>query len=236
MRWSALKVLLADKGGNVLVMTAASIVPIIALVGGGIDVGRIYLAESRLQSACDAGALAARRAMGGLTWTSASNEAAQSYFSTNFPEGKYATTDVSASFEADELGAVTGTASATVSMALMQFFGATTTSLSVTCVADLNLPNTDVMMVLDTTLSMNDPNPSDSVRRMDALRSAVISFFDAIEAAKPTGARIRYGSCPTRKRSTWAGFSSVTGSRIPGLMTPGRPTVSTPGQAAPPQQ
>lgn len=65
MRWSALKVLLADKGGNVLVMTAASIVPILALVGGGIDVSRIYLAESRLQSACDAGALAARRAMGG---------------------------------------------------------------------------------------------------------------------------------------------------------------------------
>lgn len=223
VRWSALKVLLADKGGNVLVMTAASIVPILALVGGGIDVSRIYLAESRLQSACDAGALAARRAMGGLTWTDASNEAAQAYFSTNFPEGKYATTDVSASFEADDLGAVTGTASATVPMALMQFFGATNTSLSVSCVADVNLPNTDVMMVLDTTLSMNDPNPGDTIKRMDALTSAVISFFDALEAAKPTGARIRYGFVPYSHtvnvgrllKRDWIQNSGIYDSRVP---------------------
>lgn len=37
-------------------------------------------------------------------------------------------------------------------MTLMQFFDIDDSAVSVTCTADLNLPNTDMMMVLDTTL------------------------------------------------------------------------------------
>lgn len=177
-------------------MTAAAIVPIIALVGGGIDLSRMYLVQSRLQSACDAGALASRRSMSGLNWTRDSRRVAENYFSANFPEGRYATGDLTATFSANATGAVQGTAAADVPMTLMTFFGIEAQEVSVTCVADLNLPNTDVMMVLDTTLSMNDPNPGDSIRRIDALTNAVTSFFDTLEAAKPEGARIRYGFVP----------------------------------------
>ena len=177
-------------------MTAAAIVPIIALVGGGVDLGRMYLVQSRLQSACDAGALASRRSMSGLNWTSDSRQVAENYFSANFPEGRYATGDLTATFSANAAGAVQGTAAADVPMTLMTFFGIEEQEVSVTCVAHLNLPNTDVMMVLDTTLSMNDPNPGDSIRRIDALTIAVTSFFDTLEAAKPEGARIRYGFVP----------------------------------------
>lgn len=177
-------------------MTAAAIVPIIALVGGGVDLGRMYLVQSRLQSACDAGALASRRSMSGLNWTQDSRQVAENYFSANFPEGRYATGDLTATFSANAAGAVQGTAAADVPMTLMTFFGIEEQEVSVTCVAHLNLPNTDVMMVLDTTLSMNDPNPGDSIRRIDALTIAVTSFFDTLEAAKPEGARIRYGFVP----------------------------------------
>jgi len=177
-------------------MTAAAIVPIIALVGGGVDLSRMYLVQSRLQSACDAGALASRRAMSGLNWTSASSQVADNYFSANFPQGKYATGDLTATFSANATGAVEGTAAAAVPMTLMAMFGVEEQEVSVDCTADLNLPNTDVMMVLDTTLSMNDPNPGDSIRRIDALTNAVTSFFDTLEAAKPEGARIRYGFVP----------------------------------------
>lgn len=193
---SFIRSVIRNDAGNTLAMTAAAIVPMIALVGGGIDLSRMYLVQSRLQSACDAGALASRRSMSGLNWTKATKQVADTYFRANFPEGRYATGDLTATFSATRGGTVEGTAAAEVPMTLMTFFGVEEQEVAVTCSANLNLPNTDVMMVLDTTLSMNDNNPGDSVRRIDALSSAVTSFFDTLETAKPQGARIRYGFVP----------------------------------------
>ena len=59
-----LRSLLRDRAGNTLAIVAAAIAPLLAMVGGGIDMGRSYLSESRLQSACDAGVLAARKKLG----------------------------------------------------------------------------------------------------------------------------------------------------------------------------
>ena len=53
-----------DRSGNTLAMIAAALVPLLAMVGGGIDMGRSYLSQSRLQQACDAGVLAARKKLG----------------------------------------------------------------------------------------------------------------------------------------------------------------------------
>jgi hypothetical protein len=56
--------LLRDGAGNTLAMVAAALLPLIGLLGGGIDMGRGYLSQSRLQQACDAGVLAARKRLG----------------------------------------------------------------------------------------------------------------------------------------------------------------------------
>ena len=61
-----------DAAGNTLAIVAASIAPILAMDGGGIDMGRSYLAESRLQQACDAGVLAARKKLDSPTSATAS--------------------------------------------------------------------------------------------------------------------------------------------------------------------
>ncbi len=53
-----------DSSGNTLALIAAGLVPLLALVGGGIDMGRSYLSQTRLQQACDAGVLAARKKLG----------------------------------------------------------------------------------------------------------------------------------------------------------------------------
>ena len=89
------RALLLDKSANTLAMTAAAIVPLVAMIGGAVDLSRIYLVQSRLQSACDAGALASRRAMNGLTWNGASEQVAENYFNFNFPQGSYSTGDLS---------------------------------------------------------------------------------------------------------------------------------------------
>ena len=194
--YSSLRLFLRDETGNTLVMTAAAILPMLAMVGGAVDMSRLYLVESRLQSACDAGALASRRSMNGTNWTSASRQAGMSYFGMNFSEGKYATGGIEVEYTANVEGEVTGEATVQVPMTLMQIFGADPRQISVNCTADLSLPNTDIMMVLDTTLSMNDINPGDSIPRIAALRNAVSSFYSTLESVKPEGTTIRYGFVP----------------------------------------
>lgn len=194
--YSSLRLFLRDEAGNTLVMTAAAILPMLAMVGGAVDMSRQYLVESRLQSACDAGALASRRSMSGTNWTSASRQVGMRYFGMNFPEGKYASGDLEVEYTSNVRGEVIGEATVQVPMTLMQIFGADPIQISANCTADLSLPNTDIMMVLDTTLSMNDNNPGDSIKRIVALRNAVTSFYSTLESVKPEGSTIRYGFVP----------------------------------------
>lgn len=185
-----------DTRGNTLALVAASVVPLAAMVGGAMDMSRLYLVQTRLQQACDAGALAGRRSMTGLTWTADNEDTAENFFNINFPAGKYGTGAIDIEYTAANSGAVTGTASVTVPMTLMSLFETSDKTISADCTADLQLPNTDVMFVLDTTLSMNDTNPGDAQNRITVLRSAVSDFYNTLQAVKPAGSTIRYGFVP----------------------------------------
>lgn len=192
-----------DVRGNTLAIVAASIFPLVGMIGGAVDISRLYLTRTRLQQACDAGALAGRKSMVGITWTTtaaagaSSNETtATTFFNTNFVDGKYGTSGRTSSFTASNTGAVTGTASITVPMTLMSIFRIPSRTIAVSCTANLQLPNTDVMFVLDTTLSMYDTNPGDSQSKIAILRSAVSDFYTQLEAAKAAGSQIRYGFVP----------------------------------------
>jgi Flp pilus assembly protein TadG len=57
VRTSFMHRLLHDTAANTLAIAAAAMVPLMAMVGGGIDASRYYMAAARLQAACDAGAL-----------------------------------------------------------------------------------------------------------------------------------------------------------------------------------
>src|SRR3546814_10019435 len=61
--------LLHNEAGNTLAIVAAAIFPLAGMIGGGLDMSRLYLAKTRLQQACDAGALAGRKAMGSGSWS-----------------------------------------------------------------------------------------------------------------------------------------------------------------------
>jgi Flp pilus assembly protein TadG len=189
-----------NQAGNTLAIVAASIFPLVAMIGGGVDMSRLYITKTRLQQACDAGALAGRRAMTGLTWTTdgdtSSRSTAEKFFNINFPANKYGTNSAGVAYSASNTGAVTGNASAVVPMTLMSLFNMPNRTITATCTADLQLPNTDVMFVLDTTLSMNDINAGDTQSRIAVLRSAVRSFYTELENVRPTGSHIRYGFVP----------------------------------------
>jgi Flp pilus assembly protein TadG len=170
--------------------------PIIGMVGSGVDIGRAYMADLRLQQACDAGALAGRRIMTGSTYTTAHQAEATKMFNFNFQPGSYGATNITFNSVQDGPSNVKGTATAKLPTALMQVFGQTQFELSVNCTAKLEISNVDVMLVLDVTGSMNSTNSGDTVNRITALKTATMNFFDTLTAAAVGDGRIRFGVVP----------------------------------------
>ena len=75
-----------NERGNTMAVIAGAIIPLAAVFGGGLDVARAHLAQSRLSQACDAAALAGRRAMTTEDIETAKPEA-NKFFNFNFPQG-----------------------------------------------------------------------------------------------------------------------------------------------------
>jgi hypothetical protein len=190
-----------DRAGNTLAMIAAAVVPILAMVGGGIDMGRSYLSQSRLQQACDAGVLAARKTLGSQVVTTgiipdSAADTGNRFFSLNFQSGAYGTENRAFQMTLEDDDSISGVASVDVPTTIMGLFGYTDVALEVQCQARLNFSNTDIMFVLDTTGSMEESNPGDSETRIAALRNVVKAFHAQVEGSKKPGTRIRYGFVP----------------------------------------
>ena len=182
-------------------MIAAAIAPIMALVGGGVDMGRSYLSQSRLQQACDAGVLAARKRLGSQAAVTGeipadAAEIGQRFFNINFRTGSYGTEHRSFVMTLEDDFAISAVATVDVPTTIMAMFGFDKVPVRVACEAQLNVANTDIMMVLDVTGSMRETNPGDSVSRLAALKATVRSFYDQMSAAAQPGTRVRYGFVP----------------------------------------
>lgn len=177
-------------------MTAGMLMPIMATIGAGVDLGQAYMAKARLQQACDAGVLAGRKKMADGQFTSTAEAAADRMFNFNFPSDMYGSTNVTFTPVQRSASEVTATATATVNTIIMNIFGKQTIPLSVSCTAKLEIANADIMLVLDTTGSMSSTNSGDSVSRLDALKTEVMSFFDTITDAQAGDSVIRFGVMP----------------------------------------
>ena len=188
--------LLHDQTANVLVITAAAVIPMIIMAGSAIDVSRIYLAKSRLQAACDSGVLAGRKAMTTVTYTSAAQTRAEAMFNFNYEAADYRATGTDFDASADAEGRLSGEAVTTIPMLVMDMVGYEETEIEVTCSADIQVPNIDIVFVLDVTGSMDET--IGGVRKIDSLKSATISFYDSIAASMVgnTRSRVRYGFVP----------------------------------------
>lgn len=189
-----------DTAGNTLAIIAAALIPLLGMVGGGVDISRGYLAQSRLQQACDAGVLAARKRMGSDIVSGRLNSAAQAagnrFFDINFRDKSYGSIRRTFAMKVEADYSVSGLASVVVPTTVMSIFGYREIPLRVECEARLNMSNTDVMMVLDVTGSMAQVNPGDSQPKIAILRQVVKDFHAQLEAAKTPGTRVRYGFVP----------------------------------------
>src|SRR3954464_6733616 len=200
-----LRRLASDARGNTLAIVGAALVPLAGMIGSGVDMSRAYMAKTRLQSACDAAALAGRRVMQNDTLDATVTNEAVRFFNFNFPQRLYSTATFTPAVTRPSTGTVRVTASTTIPTSIMKIFGFTSLPLSGTCDASLNFVNTDVMLVLDTTGSMdNDVNDNvtstDSARKITALRDAVMALYDQLAPTQTqlqaAGMRLRYGVVP----------------------------------------
>lgn len=191
-----------DTSGNALSIIAFSIVPLLALVGSSIDMGRAYLVQSRLQQACDAGVLGARKELGAIDNFDADTDSAtiaakgNRFFNVNFADGIYNSIDRSFDMAIEDDMSISGIASVIVPTDIMQFFGKDEIAVDVTCRAKLTIPNTDIMMALDVTGSMAETNPGDTGSKISVLKTVVKQFYNTMETTRQPESRIRYGFVP----------------------------------------
>ena len=194
-----------DIKGNTLAIVGAGLVPLTAIIGSGVDMSRAYMAKTRLQSACDAAALAGRRVMQNDTLTQSVTDEATRFFTFNFPQGLYNTAAFTPSVTRPESGTVRVAAATTIPTAVMRIFGFTSLPLEVNCDATLSFVNTDVMLVLDVTGSMawdinGNTTGDESARKITALREAVMALYDELAPIQTqleaNGLRLRYGVVP----------------------------------------
>jgi Flp pilus assembly protein TadG len=203
-----LRSLATDVSGNTMAIAAAALLPLVAVGGSAIDISRYHMTATRLQNACDAGALATRKAMGENDIDAESRAHGNALFDHNFAAGTFGLENLQRNYVADENGTVTGTATGELPSALMSIFGFDSFDVSVTCSADINISNSDIIFVLDVTGSMNCPedgsfcpsgnnnNIEASNARIRSLRAAVLDFYDTVDEATSSAAQVRFGLVP----------------------------------------
>lgn len=189
--------LAADRGGNTLAIFAASLVPLTLLVGSGLDLGVRYMAQAKLQNACDAGVLAGRQIMRGNEWSTAAENEAERFFGFNFPQGTHGATGVDFQVEPnpDDPAEILGRVEGEVPTSIMRLAGYESLSIAAECDAKRDLGHNDVMLVLDVTGSMRDAPSSGGGTKIGRLRTGAAGLYRAL-AEDANGSITRFGIMP----------------------------------------
>ena len=189
--------LVKDTRGTTLALVAAAIIPMIGVIGGGLDLARAHLVKSRLSQACDSSALAGRRAMSNDDIETAKPEA-QKFFTHNFPQGYMGSATFTLAVTSPEDGVVKVAADTSVPTTLMRVFNYTSIPVRVECDATQNFDNIDIVLVLDVTGSMDES--IDGEKKIVSLRKAVMALYDELAPAQvelaANNLRLRYSIVP----------------------------------------
>ena len=188
--------LLRDARGNALAIFAGALVPLIAIIGSGLDLGTRYMAEAKLQNACDAGVLAGRQAMQGNLWNAPAMKEADKYFEFNFPKGTHQAEDLKFQVKQNtaDPSELLGEASAKIPTSLMKVLGFNELEVSVQCDAKRDMGNNDVMLVLDVTGSMAQAPSNGGGTKIARLRTAASGLYRALKDSN--GSVTRFGIVP----------------------------------------
>ena len=174
-----------DTSGNALMMMAAAVLPLTAMIGGGLDMGIAYTARAKLQNACDAGVLAGRQAMQGNIWSTDAQAEAQKFFDFNYPAGLHGATNLAFAVRQNpgDGAELLATASAEIPTVIMRVFQIDSLDIAVDCNAKKETGHNDIMVVLDVTGSMlNAPSvDSTGTSKIGRLRVGTLGLYRGLD-------------------------------------------------------
>jgi Flp pilus assembly protein TadG len=154
-----LRKLMGCRKGNMVIMLAIGLLPIITTIGLGVDVARAYAVKSRMSAALDAATLA----VGSSSGTDAQLSAvAQKFFDANYPPGALgAHPTVSVTVNGDIISAG---ASAVVDTVFMKVVGLNDVPVHAETIVNRQIAGLELAMVLDNTGSMTSNNNIQAAR------------------------------------------------------------------------
>ena len=192
-----LRNLLTDTKGNTLAIFAAALVPLVAMIGSGLDLSFAYMAKAKLQNACDAAVLAGRQSMDGNFWKEANEAEARKFFNFNFPNGTMGaqSVDFTVGKDPEDNAQILGVAKATIPTALMHIFGFDNIPLEANCDAKRDLGHNDVVLVLDVTGSMANAPSSGGGTKIARLQQGALGLYRAL-MNEENGSITRFGIVP----------------------------------------
>ncbi len=204
--------MLGRDSGAVAVIFAIALPAILTLSGVGVDLGRIYVVNSRMQNALDATALyVAKHAQGFSSSTSVSERNAlliegNKFFIANYKNQNIGNLDSTPKIGEAPLPIITISTSdqsvhveldVSVRLTLLAAFGDMVSDFTLTAKAGQTPPfSLEVVMVLDITGSMSrKADASDSISKLDALKVAAKDLVNQLLVSE-AGAHVKIGIVP----------------------------------------
>lgn len=166
---------LRDNTGAVMPLMAVSIIALVGMTGAAVDTGRAQLVQSKLSSALDAAGLAA----GSNISTEDVQGEVEKYFDANFPSDFLGAevTELIAT-PSDDNTRINLSAEAEVPVRIMQVMGFDTLTVRATSEITRETKGLEVVIVLDTTGSMDDP--AGSTTKLQAAKDAANDLVDIL--------------------------------------------------------
>jgi Flp pilus assembly protein TadG len=173
----------SDREGNIAVLFALAIVPVIGGIGAAVDYSLASAYRTDMQKALDATALALSKVI--PLEQDQLDAVALKYFEANF--GPHELTNVALTVTPEQ-GKVRISVSGDYTPKIANIFGATQFKIGTSAEAIWNMGKVEVALVLDSSLSMQNPNPA----RIEALREATVDLLNVLEnaAREPGDAKV----------------------------------------------
>ncbi len=175
-----------NRKGNVAIMFALALMPIMAAAGIGVDLSRAYVVRAHLTHALDAAGLAVAGSPG------ASDEyletLAQDFFNANYPNTEIGVPGELQLNVTDNV--VTLSAAATLPTALLGIFGIHEMDVASEIEVTRENKALEIVMVLDNTGSMG------SSGKLDAMKEAATSLVDILYGENPNLDKLHIGLVP----------------------------------------
>ena len=174
------------QGGNIAVVFALSLMPVVAGVGGAVDFGRAYVAKARLLEAIDAAALAVGSSQ--LVDEDKMTELAQKYFDANY-DNKGIGDNGKINLSAVD-GTISITANAHLKTVLLGVVGMDTIDVGAKTTVVRESKALEVALVLDNTGSMGNSG------KLTALKTAASTMTKILFGDNTTHPKLKIGLVP----------------------------------------